>query len=187
MEGCGVSQPACSGRGEGFPKDEISKSTTLGRVMADVFSIKQRSEIMARVRSKGNHATELRLILLMKRWGISGWRRNYPIFGHPDFVFPKQRLALFVDGCFWHACPRHRTKPRNNRGFWARKIARNIARDRLVGRTLRSSGWCVLRIWQHDLRQSHEQRCVKRLRKALGQDGVRNHSAFAVVCAREFP
>lgn len=145
--------------------------------MADVFSIKKRSAIMAMVRSKGNHSTELRLILLMKKSSISGWRRNYPLFGHPDFVFPRRRLAVFVDGCFWHACPRHRTTPRNNRDFWARKIARNIARDRLVGRTLRANGWCVLRIWQHDLRPSREQRCIERLRKALSQECILNHSA----------
>jgi DNA mismatch endonuclease Vsr len=89
--------------------------------------------------------------------------------GHPDFVFPRRRLAVFVDGCFWHACPRHGTHPQNNRDFWREKIARNVARDRLVARTLRGKGWHVLRIWQHELRRKNEIRCVTRLHVALGK------------------
>jgi DNA mismatch endonuclease (patch repair protein) len=148
---------------------EATESTTLGRVMTDVFSIKKRSAIMSRVRSKGNEATELKLILLLKKWQLTGWRRNYPIFGHPDFVFPKCRLAVFVDGCFWHACPHHGTQPQSNRHFWARKIGRNIARDRLVARTLRGKGWRVLRIWQHELTRKSEIRCANRLRVAVAK------------------
>jgi len=69
----------------------------------------------------------------------------------PDFVFPKLRLAVFVDGCFWHCCPKHTTKPKNNRAFWQRKLASNRARDALVTRTLRRAGWRVLRVWEHEL------------------------------------
>jgi DNA mismatch endonuclease (patch repair protein) len=66
--------------------------------VTDVFSKTKRSEIMSLVRSKGNRATEIRLLTLLRKWKIKGWRRNYPVFGHPDFVFPKQRLAVVVDG-----------------------------------------------------------------------------------------
>jgi DNA mismatch endonuclease Vsr len=66
-------------------------------------------------------------------------------------AFRRQQLAVFVDGCFWHGCPRHCRMPRGNRQYWQRKIARNMARDRRVTRLLRSQGWRVLRIWGHAL------------------------------------
>src|SRR5579864_3753379 len=111
--------------------------------MADVFSVAKRSEIMSRVRGRGNRATELALISLFRRNKIAGWRRHKPLFGNPDFAFRKQRLAVFVDGCFWHGCPKHATQPETNSDFWAAKLARNKARDRLVARTLKRRGWRV--------------------------------------------
>jgi DNA mismatch endonuclease (patch repair protein) len=86
----------------------------------------------------------------------------------PDFVFRERRLAVFVDGCFWHGCPRHFNKPRNNAAFWRRKIAANQARDRLVNRTLRRMGWRVLRIWEHELTRRDERRLLGRLQRAIG-------------------
>jgi len=71
--------------------------------------------------------------------------------GKPDFVFPDQRLAVFVDGCFWHGCPLHGTNPATNREFWSEKITRNRQRDREVNRALRALGWRILRIWEHEL------------------------------------
>jgi DNA mismatch endonuclease, patch repair protein len=85
----------------------------------------------------------------------------------PDFVFPKLRLAIFVDGCFWHQCPRHANVPVNNRAFWERKLAKNVARDRLVSRTLRARGWRVLRVWEHELTRKTEQRLAGRIRRAI--------------------
>ena len=141
--------------------------------MPDVFSAKERSEIMSRVRSRGNLATELRLLALFRKWKITGWRRNHPVFGHPDFAFPGQRLAVFVDGCFWHGCPLHGTKPRTNRAFWQRKLARNLDRDRLVRETLKASGWRILRIWQHELTRKNEMTCAARIHRALADTGCR--------------
>jgi DNA mismatch endonuclease (patch repair protein) len=74
---------------------------------------------------------------------------------------------VFVDGCFWHACPRHATQPKGNAAFWRAKPARNQARDRLVTRTLRKAGWRVLRIWEHELAQKNEAKLLKRVQKAL--------------------
>ncbi len=122
---------------------------------------------MARIRGSGNKDTELRLIALMRAARITGWRRNAPLFGKPDFVFAKLRVAVFVDGCFWHGCPLHATQPRQNAKFWREKIARNQARDRLVNRTLRALGWRVLRIWEHELKVSHRPRLLARLTKTL--------------------
>ena len=131
--------------------------------MADVFSVAKRSEIMSHVRGRGNKATELALVKFLRRNEIVGWRRHVHVFGSPDFVFTRPRVAVFVDGCFWHGCPKHATQPRNNRAFWAAKLARNKARDRLVTRTLRERGWQVLRVWQHELSHDNQQRLLRRL------------------------
>jgi DNA mismatch endonuclease (patch repair protein) len=72
--------------------------------------------------------------------------------GKPDFVFPKQKVVLFVDGCFWHGCPKHSNLPKNNRNFWVKKLDGNKIRDRLVTRELRKMGWKVVRVWEHELR-----------------------------------
>ena len=87
--------------------------------------------------------------------------------GKPDFVFPKPRLAVFVDGCFWHGCPKHATWPKTNRAFWRKKIARNRARDREVGHALRRMGWRVIRVWEHGLRGKDERSTVRRLQNHL--------------------
>jgi len=134
--------------------------------MADVFTKAKRSEVMARIRGRGNKDTELALLSLFRRNHVSGWRRNRPVFGKPDFVFPKHRIALFVDGCFWHGCPLHATKPRNNAAFWRRKLAANKARDKRATRTLRRTGWQVLRIWEHELAKA-PQRCVEKVAALL--------------------
>jgi DNA mismatch endonuclease (patch repair protein) len=85
----------------------------------------------------------------------------------PDFVFPRLKLAVFVDGCFWHGCPRHATWPKHRAAWWRRKLEANRARDRLVTRTLRRLGWRVLRIWEHELQRRNEPRLVRRLSAAL--------------------
>ena len=88
-----------------------------------------------------------------------------PFRVRPDFVFPKLRIAVFVDGCFWHGCPQHATRPKQNAEFWSQKIAANQARDRLVTRRLRAAGWRVLRLWEHELTKRYETRLLARLRR----------------------
>jgi DNA mismatch endonuclease (patch repair protein) len=119
--------------------------------MTDILSKKQRSQVMAAVKSKGNKDTELKLASILRAHGINGWRRHQPVLGKPDFVFRKVRLAVFVDGCFWHSCRWHCRMPKSRQDFWKPKIARNKARDLEVGRLLRKRGWRVLRIWEHSL------------------------------------
>ena len=133
----------------------------------DPLTKRQRSSLMAKVRGRGNKATELAMIEVYRRYHITGWRRHQAVFGKPDFIFPKFRLAVFVDGCFWHGCPQHATQPRNNAAFWRRKFAANKARHRLVTRTLRSAHWRVLRVWKHELARKNEARLVARLRRVL--------------------
>jgi DNA mismatch endonuclease, patch repair protein len=85
--------------------------------------------------------------------------------GKPDFVFANSKLAVFVDGCFWHGCRKHLRMPTGNRVYWLRKIERNQKRDRATVRALQDSGWCVLRIWEHELR--FPRRVVRRVTKEL--------------------
>jgi len=133
--------------------------------MADVFSQEKRSEIMSRVKGHGNRLTELRLIELFHSHGFTGWRRNARIFGRPDFVFPRLRVAVFVDGCFWHGCPTHGSVPTSNRDFWLAKLERNKQRDRLVTKELKRRGWKPFRVWQHELRRPRP--LVRRLERIL--------------------
>jgi len=172
--------------------------------MADVFTKAKRSEVMSRIRGRGNKDTELALAKLLRANGIKGWRRHVEIRGRdaalrrhrpvqgrnnlktvatlhasrtsqrdvptfrvkPDFVFRQVRLALFVDGCFWHGCPKHATKPVNNAAFWQKKLASNQTRDRLVNRALRRAGWRVIRIWECTLAK-HPETCIRRIRQKL--------------------
>jgi DNA mismatch endonuclease, patch repair protein len=136
--------------------------------MPDVFSKTKRFQVMSRIRGRGNKETEVALMQLFRRQGITGWRRNLAVFGKPDFVFPKLKLAVFVDGCFWHCCPKHSNLPVNNRVFWKRKLEANQRRDKLVGRTLRAQGWRVLRIWQHELLARNENQLLRRISRMVG-------------------
>jgi DNA mismatch endonuclease (patch repair protein) len=133
--------------------------------MADVFTPEKRSEIMSRVKGRNNASTEIFLARTFRKHGIVGWRRHALLFGKPDFIFRERRLAVFVDGCFWHGCPVHGALPLTNSDFWRRKLTRNCARDRLVNRTLRKLGWTPLRVWQHELREP--ERVIRRVRRVL--------------------
>ena len=97
---------------------------------------------------------------------MTHYRRRLPRV-RPDFVFPRLRVAVFVDGCFWHGCPKHATQPKTNAAFWRDKIAANRARDRRVNHVLRALGWRVLRIWEHDLKRRAEPALARRLHRTL--------------------
>ena len=136
--------------------------------VADIFTPEKRSAVMALIRSRGNKNTELRMIALFRAHGITGWRRSARVFGKPDFVFRAVKLAVFVDGCFWHGCPRHATIPASNAAFWNAKRTRNAARDREVSRILRQAGWRVLRVWECALTRKRSARTAARIARALG-------------------
>jgi len=131
--------------------------------MPDVFTKEKRSEVMSRIKGKGNKDTELVMIQILQKNHISGWRRNQAVLGKPDFVFPKQKIALFVDGCFWHGCPKHSNMPKNNREFWKNKLEGNIKRDKNVSRELRKTRWKVVRVWEHELK--YPEKVVAKLKK----------------------
>jgi len=135
--------------------------------MADVFTPAKRSVVMSLIRSRGNRDTELRMIALFRAYRITGWRRSAPLLGKPDFVFREEKVAVFVDGCFWHGCPRHGRVPSSRLEYWGPKLARNVHRDRAVTRALRASGWTVLRIWECALTRQRSGRTAARIRRAL--------------------
>jgi DNA mismatch endonuclease (patch repair protein) len=148
--------------------------------MADVFSKRKRSQVMAAIRSKGNKDTELKLVSMLRAYRITGWRRNRPLPGKPDFIFPKHRVAIFVDGCFWHGCPKHGRKPESNQNYWVAKLERNKNRDAAVNALLRNRGWIVLRLWEHELilKAMATKRIKSALRKRLGMVELREDESY---------
>ena len=130
----------------------------------DMLSKTERSALMSKVRSRGNRSTEVRLRLALVRARISGWKLHpESVPGRPDFWFATKRMALFVDGCFWHGCKRCLRLPQRNRSYWRAKIDGNIRRAVRVNRKLRSDGIIVLRVWEHEL----QDRC--KLDRILGK------------------
>src|SRR5260370_409860 len=117
-----------------------------GRVV-DHISSDARSANMAAVRSKGNLSTEIAMGKLLWAAGLRGYRKHWPVAGKPDFAWPRRKVALFVDGCFWHGC-RCKTVPTTNSKFWRMKIGKNQERDRRVDQQLRRLGWRVIRVWE---------------------------------------
>ena len=136
--------------------------------MSDVFTRVKRSDVMSRIRGKGNKSTEIKLLNLFRVYGVTGWRRHQAITGKPDFVFRKERLAVFVDGCFWHGCPTCYIKPKQNAEFWENKIGGNIRRDRKVSRQLRAVGWSVCRVWECKLKKPDV--VMRRIQRMLGRN-----------------
>ncbi len=135
----------------------------------DTFSKTQRSRIMACVKSGKNKSTELRFISILKCKGIAGWRRNYSLPGRPDFVFPRLKIAVFIDGCFWHRCPKHCRLPSSNINYWNEKIEKNKIRDKKITKVLKMKDWRVIRIWEHEIKSSKIDHKLNRIRKTPQQ------------------
>lgn len=123
--------------------------------MSDIFDNEKRSYIMSKVRSKNNKSTELELIKFFKGNNITGWKRNYPVKGHPDFVFLDKKIAIFVDGCFWHGHDCRNTRPSDNAEYWRKKRERNIKHDKEITELFEKRGWTVIRIWECELKRKN--------------------------------
>lgn len=122
--------------------------------MADVMTPEQRSRCMSHIRSRN---TGPEVVIRKMLWALGyRYRINYRLPGKPDIVFTRQRLAVFIDGCFWHQCPLHYQAPATRPGFWEAKIAGNVRRDRGVDSMLAQDGWSVLRIWEHEVKNDPE-------------------------------
>lgn len=129
-----------------------------------------RSKIMAAVRSRGNRTTEIALGKMLRAAGLCGYRKHWPVLGKPDFAWPGRKIAVFVDGCFWHGCRKCKTLPTSNIEFWKNKIETNCKRDRRVTRLLRSQGWKVVRIKECCVKSGYSmQRILKLFESPLPQ------------------
>ena len=133
--------------------------------MTDCFKPEERSRVMSRIRSNGNYSTEIRFIRMMRRYGIAGWRRRSKLPGRPDFVFGKYKVAVFIDGDFWHGNPKKFRIPKSNCKYWKAKIMGNRERDSRINKELKALGWRVVRVWESSL--GDEEAIIGRLRLLL--------------------
>jgi len=125
-----------------------------------------RSKAMSAVRSKGNKSTEVTFRMALVRAGLRGWKLHvHHLPGNPDFYFPEYRLAVFIDGCFWHGCPKHGHIPATNPEYWKAKIRINKQRDRRKKDQLTQLGIHTLRMWEHALLKPD--RAVGRVKAAI--------------------
>lgn len=133
--------------------------------VADVFTRQKRSWLMARVRNTGT-APELELGRVLRRIGLRGWRSQLrTACGRPDIAFPVERVAVYVDGAFWHGHP-SKFRFGKSGAFWDAKVGRNIARDRQERARLRRDGWSVLRVWDFEALRAPE-RAAERIRRKV--------------------
>lgn len=122
--------------------------------MADVMTQEQRKRVMSRIKGRD---TKPELMLRKALWAVGmRYRLHAKLPGRPDICFPGRKLAVFVDGCFWHGCPLHGNIPVTNKDFWSKKLTANVARDRKADHQLRSAGWTVLRFWEHEIEKNLE-------------------------------
>jgi DNA mismatch endonuclease (patch repair protein) len=133
--------------------------------MTDVLTQEQRKLNMSRIRAK-NTGPEVKLRKMLFAEGIRGYRIHYSLPGKPDIVFTKKKIAIFIDGCFWHKCPVCFQEPETRKEFWMKKIQSNVDRDERVNEQLKAEGWTILRIWEHEVRKNPED-VVKRISDML--------------------
>lgn len=132
--------------------------------MADVLTAQQRKCCMSNVKNKD---TDIEIAFRRALWSEGlRFRLNFKVMGKPDIVFISKKIAIFVDGCYWHGCPVHGKIPKTNEIFWREKISKTVARDASVNQALVSSGWHVLRFWQHEIKHDLIG-CVQRVKQAL--------------------
>lgn len=118
--------------------------------MPDKHTKAQRSYNMSRIRAS-NTKPELALRKALWASGLRYRTSNNQFLGKPDLTFRKEKLAIFVDGCFWHKCPQHFIRPKNNKAYWNKKILSNVKRDQRINQELVAQGWRILRFWEHEL------------------------------------
>lgn len=127
---------------------------------------------MKAVKSRNTKTTELKMLKVFKELHITGWRRTYPLIGKPDFVFPKKRIVVFVDGCFWHGHDCRNVTPSANAEFWNAKREYNKQHDEIVTRTLREKNWIVIRIWECELKKKNNALLYEKIRLLMDADDL---------------
>lgn len=141
----------------------------------------RRRNMMRSIPSLNARSTERRFRMTLVRLGIAGWKLHpIDLPARPDVYFPRQKLAVFLDGCFWHGCSRCGHLPRSNHKFWSTKFALNKARDRRDNARLRRSGIEVLRLWEHDLAAGNWVKRLMSLRAARHVKRIAAHRSLRV-------
>jgi DNA mismatch endonuclease (patch repair protein) len=149
-----------------WPGNASLEQTTFGGL--------SRAELMARVRSRGNRTTEERFASLLRKARIAGWRRHQRLPGNPDFIWRGAKVAVFVDGCFWHGHGCRNTVPKTNARLWRAKVTKTKLRDHKISNRLRAKGWTVVRIWECELRRNPDKyvaRVQNQLERSLSHRG----------------
>jgi DNA mismatch endonuclease, patch repair protein len=130
--------------------------------MPDCYPKETRSKVMSNIRSEQTGG-EIALRKYLWRKGWRGYRINFKgLPGKPDIAYNSKKVAIFVDGCFWHKCPRCYTEPKSNKHYWIPKIQRNIDRDLQNNMALKIQGWTVLRIWEHEIEENID-KCAEKI------------------------
>jgi len=139
--------------------------------MTDNLKPEDRRKTMQAVKGKGTRL-EKRLSSMLAGMRLNGWRKNASdIIGQPDVVFDKERVVIFIDGCFWHGCPYCQRKlPETNHEYWERKINRNVERAKFKDRQLLDAGWIIIRIWEHEMGDPEARKEIRaKIRQAIGR------------------
>ena len=131
--------------------------------MSDIFTSEKRSAVMKAVKSRNTKTTEIKMMEIFKELHIIGWRRTYPLIGKPDFVFPKKRVVVFVDGCFWHGHDCRNVTPSDNAEFWEAKRLYNKKHDEEVTQTLVEKNWTIIRIWECELKKKNRELLLEKI------------------------
>ena len=134
--------------------------------MTDVFTAKKRSEVMSKIRAKT--ILERQFFKILRSKGLKFKTHVSKLPGKPDIVFPKQKIIVFVDGCFWHKCPEHFNVPATRTDFWMHKIRNNMQRDKIVNKLLKEDEWKVLRFWEHEI-EKYSNKLAGRIYAAVKQ------------------
>jgi DNA mismatch endonuclease (patch repair protein) len=146
--------------------EAILRKTLRGGKFSAVSSSRRRT--MAAIRQRGTRSTEWKLRMALVRSGVKDWVLHpLDLPARPDLFFPRHRIAIFVDGCFWHGCRRCGHIPKTNRLFWSLKLAQNKRRDRRDKIRLRKYEIVVIRIWEHDLVPGKQTNVVQRIQQSL--------------------
>lgn len=127
--------------------------------MTDKISKEQRSKNMKAIKSVSKLEDKISKALWKK--GLRFRRNVRSLYGNPDFAIKKYKTVIFIDSCFWHSCPLHGNKPKNNFNFWEKKLQRNIERDKEVTSHYQKENWYILRIWEHELKEDFDKTIIK--------------------------
>ncbi|MCX6761115.1 MAG: very short patch repair endonuclease [Candidatus Nealsonbacteria bacterium] len=133
--------------------------------MADTLTKNKRSETMRAIKSKDS-LMERKIRKELSKLGLRFRKNVSHLKGKPDLVFTKDKVAVFLDSCFWHGCKKHCRVPSSNKIYWKKKIERNRQRDAEITRSLKKDGWRVIRFWEHNLKANQE-KCLAQIKRAI--------------------